>query len=267
MAAEVVKHKLLPAQGAGSVVLYDVKGDGTPPVVTNSDDIKGFRWVLVLFPERWGWPTKSRVAGVREARGESPTLAALLLKREKKPKKKPKKAAEKPKKGEGVTRARTHTNDVETPKDKGKSAVEESKGDEQEEEKEKPKRPEIPANATFEQALDIRFPVERIMDDLEDLIEASTPIYGKEGDYLGEKPDFPTRMHAVKTAISYREGLARVKEKELAEPKRISFDELEAMLLENPLACETLERVIHKARQHQAMKKADVGLAKKPKTP
>lgn len=249
------------------MVLYDVKDDGTPPTVQNPDDIKGCRWVLVLFPERWGWATKSRAAGVSEAKGNSPTLAALLLKREKKPKKKPEKGAQKPNPEGGVTHARTHTKRVETPKDKGKSAGEESKDNEQEEEKQKPQRPEIPANATFEQALDIRFPVERIMDDLEDLIEASTPIYTKEGDYVGEKPDFPTRMHAVKTAISYREGLARVKEKEMAEPKRISFDELEAMLLENPLACDTLERAIQKARQHQAMKKAEVGVAKKPKTP
>jgi hypothetical protein len=32
--------------------------------------------------------------------------------------------------------------------------------------------------------------------------------------------------------------------------------------LENPLACETLERVIKKARSHQAMSKAGVGVAK-----
>jgi hypothetical protein len=100
------------------------------------------------------------------------------------------------------------------------------------------------------------------MDELEDLVTASIPIYTKEGDHVGDRPDFQTRMNAVKTAISYREGLARAREKALSEPKRISFDELETMLMENPLACDTLERVIKKARQHQAMKKTGMGVAK-----
>jgi hypothetical protein len=81
MADQVTKHKLPPDKGAGSVALYEVKAGHTPPVVQNPKDIEDKRWVLVLFPERWGWAVKSRAAGVREAKGDSATLAALVLKR------------------------------------------------------------------------------------------------------------------------------------------------------------------------------------------
>jgi hypothetical protein len=249
MAEQVTSHKLPPDRGAGKVVLYEVKG-GHAPEVVNPESIEGRRWVLVLFPERVAWWAKSRAAGVREAKGNSPSLEALLDKRTIS-KKKP--AAKKAKKDKGVVRARAHTKSPETQETKAAPPESEPKNEDKEEDKGKVP---IPPDATFDQAMDIRFSVQRLMDDLDDLVTASLPVYSKEGDYIGDKPDYQTRLGALKTAISYREGLARAREKQQNEPKRISVGELESMLLESPQACETLERMIHKARAHQSLKKA-----------
>lgn len=265
MADQITAHKVAAEKGGGRCVFYEVKKGEDPPVVKNAEEIEGQRWVCVLFPERVGWACKTRAAGLKEVR-DGIYLTKKINERAAKAEPAKKSGKAKKQKPEGVVHARARRTETPAPAKAPKRAqtpvvegnASEARGGNEEELK---GRAPIPEGTGFDEAMDIRFPVSRVMDELEDLVTASSPVYVG-GDHLGDKPDYMTRTNALKMVISYREGLARAREKPPPKEKRIGFQQLEEMIMSSPQACEVMAKLVQQARSHQAMQKAGVGAAK-----
>jgi len=263
MADQITAHKLSKEQGGGRVVFYEVRPGDTPPVTVNADEIEDKRWICVLFPERWAWACKTRAAGLKEVRG-CETLTNKLKELGDRGKKGKIKAGAKAKGKEGVAPTRARRTKPAAPENPPEPMPDK---EETPANSERAQRAPIPPDADFDAAMDIRFSVERVLDELDDLVTASTPVYNKDGDYMGDKPDYMTRLGAVKTVMAYREGLARAREKPPPKERKIGFTELESMIMGSPQACTVMENLIRKARLHQAQLKAGLGAAKADKKP
>ena len=205
--------------GEGRVCLYDSK-NGLPELVKppTASVLKTTRWVLVHFPSRHWAAVKTKPAGLRKLKeimaGEDP-LGIVPQKAETKGRAgAPSRASQEP-----LPRVDSAANE-QAPLDGGGAEDEES-----------PSRPaisltEVPPGLNFDQAMQHVFPVERVMNEFERLLQASAPVYSREGDYLGENPVFNVQMTALRGLVEYHQGRPTEKEKPPEEKKRLSHEEL-----------------------------------------
>lgn len=239
--------------GAGRVCLYDARG-GLPDLLDPPfpNLLKGMPWVLVHFPSRRQVLVKSKAKGIAYlkaiAKGEDET--GVVPKVEKKAKaSKPDKKSAKPESGT-ASHVRARASNVEP-------AAEPPK------EHEKPDLPDsgatpVPPGMTFDQAMQHVFPPQRLTAELERLLRATTEVFTKEGDSAGFQEAHMVQLQAAKTIISYHQGRPPEKEKPAPEKPKVTYEELEKMIMTSEAAQEMMQRLLDKARADKAVPVGDV---------
>lgn len=249
---QYISYRKVPESlGEGRVCLYDSRG-GLPETALPVPDalLKKLRWVLVHFPSRRFVGLKTKPAGLAYLadihKGEDKLgIVPKIERNQKRPKKQT--AASKP--------------PTPAPAPATQAPVKEGVKEEKEEVKaEEVERPdivvtEVPEGSSFDAAVQHVFPVSRITRELEMMLQASAPIYSKEGDYLGESPAYQVRMQALKTLMEYHQGRPGERVKPPEEKKKLSYEELRAWVTGSPSALEYMERLCKDAAEAQAAAK------------
>ena len=104
----------------------------------------------------------------------------------------------------------------------------------------------VPEGLSFDSAMKHVFPNSRITGNLERLLAAETPVYGKEG-LVGYKPDYMTQNAALRLIIEHAQGRAGEKPPPPPEKKRITYEELQQQIVSSASARLTLKRLIEEA--------------------
>jgi len=99
----------------------------------------------------------------------------------------------------------------------------------------------------FEKAMKHVFPNGRITREIEKLLVAEDPVFDKEGNEVGYKPAHMVRKEAVKLMIEHAQGRAGEKPAPQPDKKKVTYDELETMILGSQAARMYFKRLIEKA--------------------
>lgn len=105
----------------------------------------------------------------------------------------------------------------------------------------------VPKDMGFDAAMKHVFPNARITREIEKLLAAEDDIIDREGNVLGSKPAWNTRKDAVKLMIEHAQGRAGEKPPPPPDKKRVSYDELESMIVGSDAARMYFKRLIEKA--------------------
>jgi hypothetical protein len=240
----VVSGRVVPESlGKGRVNLYDARV-ALPALVPDPPAglFDNMRWVVVHLPSRHWFAHKTRPAALSMlndvSAGKATHDVKNLLPKEKNP--------------PAHDRAHTKKKPV-----KKVSAPEEPP--KQEEEKKAPDKPSgptpVPEGMDFDKAMKLVFPVQRITANLEELLTASTQVFNKDGDAIGEQPAHQTRLQALKTLIEYHVGKAIEKEKTKEVKAPLTLQELRAkMVLSDEYRAGILEMAADCAKEAEARK-------------
>lgn len=262
MAAQEMSARVIPPEmGGGRIKLYPVVvGTESVPVV-NAAEVEGFPWLLVIFKERVAIGYRTKRGALSKLRGwrDCAEIMAIIGMRKSDPKgKKSKKKAP----------ARVRVCEAAPKNETAKPPAEPEKTGDAAPPEDQEKSPEITApkfaeGTTLDDALNQCFPLEWMMSEFARLAAAETPVFDKEGNQIGSKPEFYTQFTVVKSLLEYREGKAREREKSQEKAKRISYDELKGQLVDSEEACKFMESLIRGARDARDKgKKAAGGKAK-----
>lgn len=101
----------------------------------------------------------------------------------------------------------------------------------------------------FDKAMKHVFPNGRITREIEKLLVAEDPVFDKEGNEVGYKPAHMVRKEAVKLMIEHAQGRAGEKPAPQPDKKKISYEQLEKMLLESPAARMFFKGLIEKVEK------------------
>ena len=136
------------------------------------------------------------------------------------------------------------------------AALEPPKHAEEKKGQDKPSGPTlVPEGMDFDKAMKLVFPVQRITANLEELLTASTQVFNKDGDVMGEQPAHQTRLQALKTLIEYHVGKAIEKEKTKEVKAPLTLQELRAkMVLSDEYRAGILEMAADCAKEAEARK-------------
>lgn len=121
------------------------------------------------------------------------------------------------------------------------------------EETPKPKAPKrikftaVPAEMDFDKAMKHVFPNSRITREIERLLSAEDDVFDREGNSIGSKPAWMVRKEAVKLMIEHAQGRAGEKPAPLPDKKKVSYEELERMILGSAATRMVLKNLIDKA--------------------
>lgn len=227
--------------GEGEVRLYDAHKSGLPDLACPPPEklLAEHNWVLVHFPSR-------RCVVVPEGRLE----AFRVMKEMERGKDVLKLLPEKPK----VRRVRA---------DAGAGACAKADGkDEEAGEKEARARmckvTPVSGDLSFEQAMKSVFPNQRITANLERLEQLQKPVFDREGNVVAWADDAMAQIAAAKLVIEHAQGRAGEKPPPPPEKKRVSYEELESMILNSPATLMHFEGLIAAARAKQAAAAAPV---------
>jgi hypothetical protein len=129
------------------------------------------------------------------------------------------------------------------------------------EKEEEPARPkvsftEVPPGLDFDRAMKHVFPNERITQEIEKLLAAADDIYDKDGGYVGSKAAWMVRKEAVKLMIDHAQGRPGEKPPPPPDKKKISYEELETMIMGSPASRAVLKRLIEKSEKAEVCRAA-----------
>ena len=245
-----VSYRNVPASlGSGRVSLYDARKGlpGLVPDVTDQD-LGRCHWVLVHYPSRRWHAVNSKARALSllqeihagEVKGE---IGNLLPKPAQTA---PERDHARASKGRVKAPVPAPAAPVETPAPPAGSADDEEEGP--------PvfQPTQVPLDAKFDAAMQLVFPPARLTAELERLLQATTPIYSKEGGYCGEQPAYTVQLQALKLSIEYHQGRPTEKEKPPEEKPRMSYDELKKWIFGNAAAQEYMQRLLDEARRQAA---------------
>lgn len=235
-----------PHLGGGRVSLYDARKGlpGLVPDVTD-DNLGRNHWVLVHYPSRHWFAVNSKARGLAVLQeihsGELKTALGDLL---------PKPAEKPPVRGQ----ARASKEPAKAPSTGAEKGEESPPPAGDGEDDETPKSPPfhptpVPIDAKFDAAMQLVFPPARLTAELERLLQATTPIYSKDGSYCGDEPAYSVQLQALKLSIEYHQGRPTEKEKPPEEKPRMSYDELKKWIMGNAAAQEYMQRLLDEAKR------------------
>jgi hypothetical protein len=229
--------------GSGTVKLYDARIAVTALMpAPEKDEFLHKRWVLVHLPSRRWVSVKGKALALSMLEDVSTGKASwdvkTLIPKHEKPRARDRADARK-------KPAKTVTAPVEPPK--------------QEEPPKKPDQPSgptpVPEGMDFDKAMKLVFPVQRITAHLEELLTASTQVFDREGNVIGDQPAHQTRLQALKTLIEYHVGKAIEKEKTKEVKAPLTLQELRAkMVLSDEYRAGILEMAADCAKEAEARK-------------
>ena len=219
--------------GGGEARLYDAHKQGLPDLATMppEKELADCQWWLVHFPSRRAVAVLAgRLEGMRLLKKLETGKDEAGLLPPPKIKKSPKPASK------GRARA-------------GACA---SAGEDQNPPEKKPPFTDVPDGLSFDAAMKHVFPNQRITGKLEALMEAEKPVYDKEGVLVGHMPDYMTQIAALKLSIEHAQGRAGEKPPPPPDKKRVSYEELEKMILSSPATLAHFESLIARGKEKQA---------------
>lgn len=196
--------------GEGEVRLYDVRKSALPEVVEPPPEalLAEFQFVLVHFPSR-------RCVVIKGDRGAA--LAAM----------------KKLGRGEDVE----HVLPPKKSRVRARVCVK-GDGDKDGEPPPKPSKrigfTSVPEGADFDQAMLHVFPVQRLTQHFERLLEAEEDVFDKEGNCTGSKPAFTTQFQTLKALTEWHQGRPREREKKKDQRPVLGIQELRQKLLMSP---------------------------------
>lgn len=91
----------------------------------------------------------------------------------------------------------------------------------------------LPGDLSFDQAMKSVFPNQRITANLERLERLQKPVFDREGNIVAWQDDAMAQIAAAKLVIEHAQGRAGEKPPPPPDKKRISYEELEKMILES----------------------------------
>ena len=105
----------------------------------------------------------------------------------------------------------------------------------------------VPGDMDFDRAMKHVFPNARITQEIERLLEAEDEVFDREGVAVGSKPAWMVRKEAVKLMIEHAQGRASEKPPPPPDKKKVSYEELERMILGSKATRLVLKNLIEKA--------------------
>lgn len=105
----------------------------------------------------------------------------------------------------------------------------------------------------FGELMQSTFTPERIVEQIEDMLNASRTVVTKTDVY--EVPDFQTRERAIRLAIEFTEGKPKERP-DVKEEKKITWEQLQVMVLQSPAARRALRTMLDDAELPTEEKKA-----------
>ena len=218
--------------GTGRVCLYAARG-GLPPVVNTptAKELKKLPWWLVHYPSRKCGGVATEAEGVRVCEQAKLGVEVLGLMPEIKPKGRARVRADRSEGGQkGGQKADAAEEDA--PKRGGG--------------KRGRKKLEFTADMTFDQKMGLAFPDERIILEINELLQAEEDLV-VQGAVVGSKPHFQTRFQTLKMLIEHNKG--RPVEKLPATPpkKTVSWEELKTMITTSESARMVMRGLIEEA--------------------
>lgn len=239
--------------GGGRVCLYDARG-GLPELLDTPLPklIESMPWVLVHFPSRRHVLVKSKKVGLdylREIK-EGKDLTGIVPKKSDATIPKPAKSKPEPPARARAIKVDDKNSDKSSDKTAGKQAAPDDSA------KEKPEFTAVPEGATFDQAMQHVFSPQRLTSELERLISFRKTIFTKDGDEIGEEDEPFVQLTALKTIISYHQGRPAEKLPPPPEKKRISYEELEALVLNDDDGLEYMAELVERGRKLRLKAKA-----------
>ena len=206
--------------GGGEVSLYDAWKAGLPDLVDTPPEklLAELQWCLVHFPSRrWAMVRGDRIEGLRLLkkleRGED-GLGLL-----------PPKPVKKPPAPTGARASARTGQDDET----GRQGDRETGQRQQSDFKATP----VSGDLSFDQAMKSVFPNQRITANLERLERLQKPVFDREGNIVAWQDDAMAQIAAAKLVIEHAQGRAGEKPPPPPDKKRISYEELEKMILDS----------------------------------
>lgn len=219
--------------GGGEARLYDAHKQGLPDLAAPPPEkqLAECQWWLVHFPSRRTVPVLAgRLEGMRLLKKleQGKDEAGLL------PPKKVKKSAKPASKGRARAGACAGAGEegvfVERPT----------------------LRIKVDPTLSFEKALEAAFSPQFLVNEICDVLRASKPIMDKDGHIVAYQEDFMTRTTALFKLVDQAKGRAGEKPPPPPDKKRVSYQELEAMILSSPATLMHFEGLIAKAKEKQA---------------
>jgi hypothetical protein len=184
------------------------------------------QWWLVHFPSRKGVPVNGdRVEGLRQLKkcGRGEDEIGLLP----------------PARAQQRARAR----------EAGKGAQKEL--DEKKDKPPSPKKPrlriKVDPSLSFDKALEFAFPNQFLIDEFCDVLRAAKPICDREGNILDWVPDYQVRVNMLTKLVEQSKGRAGEKPPPPPDKKKVSYQELESMILNSPATLAHFKSLIAKA--------------------
>jgi hypothetical protein len=107
----------------------------------------------------------------------------------------------------------------------------------------------VPEGADFDQAMQSVFPVARLTQNFERLLQAEEEIFDKEGNVVGARPAFTTQFQTLKALMEYHQGRPREKEKKVMEKPVLTLAQLREKLLASPEYRAAMMEMIHDCEQ------------------
>lgn len=222
-------RKVADSLGGGEARLYNIRKHPLPDLAQppKEKDMAACDWWLVHFPSR-------RCLSVPAGRLEGMRLLKKLSEGKDEmgwlPTPKPRKVKKAPKKGDGDQAGA------------GAGAGAREEGE-----------PEItlttvPAELGFDAAMKFAFPNQRIVHEIEKMIQANDEVVIK-GVVVGSKPNWTARKEGLRMMIEHAQGRAGEKPPPPPEKKRVSYAELEEMLLTSPATRKAFKSLIEKAEK------------------
>lgn len=227
-------RKLDEKAGGGEVRLYDIHKSGLPDLVNTpaEKDLAEWQWWLVHFPSRRAVPVKGdRQEGMRLLKllEKGDNVEGLLPSKKPKPPQTGKKGG-----ARGRARAGARADD-----DDESSAPAPQK---------RVRLTKIPAELPFDGAMKYAFPNQRIVHEIEKMLMAEDEVV-MGGKVIGSKPNWNARKEGVKFMIEHAQGRAGEKPPPPPEKRKVSYEELEGMILKSPATRLVLRQLIEKAEQ------------------